>query len=151
MSPAPCSDTRHDMTHYLQPAAGEGRVAAAGPRGGAGQCRVKRRVVIMWLNMPPIWRSIAAPSLPLPPPPLNLQLDQAGNHNEDGPPFRSSIYCLLQAHDIAGCVAQLLSSTLFSFVTWQPPPMKADLKSYYIYLPIYMFSVKVEKFLCLCA
>ena len=38
---------------------------------------------------------------PLPPPPLNLQLDQAGNHNEDGPPFRSSIYCLLQAHDIA--------------------------------------------------
>ena len=88
---------------------------------------------------------------PLPPPPLNLQLDQAGNHNEDGPPFRSSIYCLLQAHDIAGCVAQLLCSTLFSFVTWQPPPMKADLKSYYIYLPIYMFSVKVEKFLCLCA
>ena len=107
----------------------------------------------MWLNMPPIWRSIAPP----PSPPLNLQLDQAGNHNEDGPPFRCSIYCLLQAHDIAGCVtpapAPVLNSVQFCDLAAADNESRFKILLYlftYAYVQLYMFSVKVEKFLCLC-
>ena len=91
------TDWIHQWAWFLQPRVwtgvricsrgGEGCHGRSKRRGRTMQCRVKRRVVIMWLNMPPIWRSIAPP----PSPPLNLQLDQAGNHNEDGPPFRCSI------------------------------------------------------------
>ena len=64
---------------------------------------------------------------------------------------------LLQAHDIAGCVtpapAPVLNSVQFCDLAAADNESRFKILLYlftYAYVQLYMFSVKVEKFLCLC-
>ena len=92
---------------------GEGCHGRSKRRGRTMQCRVKRRVVIMWLNMPPIWRSIAPP--PSPSPQLTTGSSWKSQWGRSALPVLYLV--LLQAHDIAGCVtpapAPVLNSVQF--------------------------------------